>query len=106
MHVSINNASQFRDEFHKCGRGEQFSYDALGLLYDFLTELDGVGELDVTAICCEYSEDTAGNIAYNYGFDCQGHEDRVICETVINELNDHTLVVGVTSSGNIVYQQF
>ena len=98
MHVSINNASKFRDEFHKCGRGEQFTYDALGLLYDFLTELDGAAELDVIAICCEYSEDTEKDIAASYGL----HED----EDATAYLEEHTLVVGVTSSGNVVYQQF
>ena len=98
MHITIDNASQFRDEFHKSGRGDQFSYDALGLLYDFLAELDGVGELDVIAICCEYSEDTEKSIAASYGL----HED----EDVTAFLEDNTLVVGVTSSGNVVYQQF
>jgi hypothetical protein len=98
MHVSINNASQFRDEFHKCGRGKQFSYEALGLLYDFLTELDGSGELDVIAICCEYTEDTEEAIMQAYGL----HED----EDVTTFLEENTLVVGVTASGTVVYQQF
>ena len=98
MHVSIDNASQFRDEFTRAGRGEQFSYDALGLPYEFLTELDGVGELDVVAICCEYSEDTEKAIAASYGL----HED----EDVTAYLEEHTMVVGVTSSGSVVYQQF
>ena len=98
MYISIDTASQFRDEFHKCGRGEQFSYDALGLLYEFLTELDGAAELDVVAICCEFSEDTEKAIAASYGL----HED----EDVIAFLEENTLVVGVTASGNVVYQQF
>jgi len=98
MHVSINSVSQFHDQFRRMGRAKQFTYDALGLLYEFLTELDGTGELDVIAICCEFSEDTEKAIAASYGL----HED----EDVTAFLEEHTLVVGVTASGNVVYQQF
>lgn len=106
MHKSIDNTSQFRDEFAAMNRQTQFSYEGLGLLFDYLEEVDPDYSLDVITLCCNFAEDTAGNIAYNYGFDCQGQEDRAICETVINELNDHTSVVGITSSGSIVYAQF
>ena len=54
------NEYQFRDAFHKRGRGKQFSYDGLTALYDYLEQLeDGMGEeieLDVIALCCEYEE--------------------------------------------------
>ena len=106
MHITIDNVSQFRDQFAAMGRKGQFSYEALGMLYDYIEEISPESELDVVALCCEFSEDMAGNIAYNYGFDCQGQEDRAICEEVINELNEHTSVVGVTSTGSIVYAQF
>lgn len=98
MHITIDNASQFRDQFHRMGRPEQFSYEALELLYEFLEEVAPDAELDVVAICCEYSEDTEKAIAASYGL----HED----EDVVAFLEDNTLVVGVTSSGNVVYQQF
>ena len=59
MKQSINEY-QFRDAFHKMGRGEQFSYDGLKALYDYLEQLeDEIGEeieLDVIALCCKYSE--------------------------------------------------
>ena len=98
MHISIDNASQFRDQFRQMGRSEQFSHEALGLLYEFLEEATPEAELDVVAICCEFNEDTEKAIAASYGL----HED----EDVTAFLEEHTLVVGVTSSGNIVYQQF
>ena len=28
----------FRDAFKACGRGDQFSYEALGILFDYLEE--------------------------------------------------------------------
>jgi hypothetical protein len=53
-------ASDFHDAFIACGRGDQFSYKGRDALYDYLTELeDDCGqeiELDVIALCCDYSE--------------------------------------------------
>ena len=108
MKQTIQNASQFRDEFRQCGRHTQFSYEALGLLFDYLEEIDPDYDLDVIAICCEYSEDSVEQIADWYGLefssvdegDTDGERDHVLAY-----LNDHTSVVGVTSSG-IVYAQF
>ena len=55
MYVTINSASAFMDEFHRMGRGDQFSYDALESLFDFYDEIEDF-ELDVIAICCEWTE--------------------------------------------------
>ena len=94
MHTTISSAGQFRDAFHSMGRAKQFSYDALGLLFDYLDEVDPDMELDVIAICCDYAEDTAEGIAKNYGVD----------ETeVMDYLNDNTSVIGKTAAGTIVY---
>lgn len=97
MHININK-SQFRDQFKAMNREANFSYDALGLLYDYLEECNPDSELDVIAICCEYSEDTEAQIIKNYGL----HED----QDVTDYLNEHTSVVGVTDAGDVVYAQF
>ena len=109
MKLTIENASQFRDEFRQCGRADQFSYEALGLLFDYFEEIDPDYELDVIAICCEYSEGTVEQIADWYGLefssieegDTDGERDHVLAY-----LQEHTSVVGVTPSGSIVYAQF
>ena len=98
MHITIDNASQFRDQFYAMNRQDQFSYEALGLLYDYIEEADSDAELDVIALCCEYSEDTEAAIMQAYGL----HED----EDVTSYLSEHTSVVGVTSTGSIVYANF
>lgn len=98
MHITINNANHLRDQFRDMGRQDQFSHEALGLLYDYIEEADSDAELDVIALCCEYSEDTEEAIAKAYGL----HED----EDVTAYLSEHTSVVGVTPSGSIVYAQF
>jgi len=54
------NFSTFCDEFHNMGRGNQFSYDALEVLFDYYEQLEeDIGEpieFDVIAICCEWTE--------------------------------------------------
>ena len=79
MKQSINKY-QFIDAFHKMGRGEQFSYDGLTALYDYLEQLgDEIGEeieLDVIALCCEYAEyDNFAEFQEYYGEDYQTMED-------------------------------
>ena len=119
MKITIENESQFRDRFEQCGRGNQFSYEALELLFDYLEEIDSDYELDVIAICCEYSEDSVSDIARNYSIDLSECSDGVCtasaygleqiakneADVVLAYLNDHTSVVGVTPSG-IVYALF
>lgn len=51
------NVSQFRDAFLRSSeRKEQFSYEALGALFEYYEEADPDMELDVVAICCEWTE--------------------------------------------------
>jgi hypothetical protein len=106
MYIPIDNVSQFRNHFAVMGREHQFSYEALELLYEFLEENTEGYELDVVALCCEYAQDRPGNIAYDHGLDCQGEPDAAILDTVIEYLEQHTQVVGVTETGIIVYAQF
>ena len=57
---SINNVYQFREAFRLAGRMDQFSYEGLEVLFDYLDTLsEDIGEpieLDVVALCCEYYE--------------------------------------------------
>jgi len=96
---TIDNASQFRDEFHAYNRGDQFSYEALGALYDYLEQYsEDVGEpmeLDVIAICCEFVEyDSLYDVVQDY-WDIESLED----------LHDHTQVIEL-ANGGLVIQQF
>lgn len=70
--------SDFRDAFQNMNRGDQFSYDGLGVLFDYMEEMDEAceteWELDVIALCCDFAEhDTALEAALEYGF--VGEED-------------------------------
>lgn len=110
MHTTINNVYQFRDEFKACGRGEQFTYDGLEVLFDYLEQYEAdTGEsveLDVIALCCEYSEGTPAEIAEDYSIDVSDCTDEnEVREAVLEYLERHTLVCGETDT-TIVYQAF
>ena len=52
---------EFRDAFKRCDRWDNFSNEALNVLYDYYEEIEphneGLGvELDVIAICCEWTQ--------------------------------------------------
>lgn len=61
--------SMFRDAFERMDRKNNFSYEGLGALFDYLEEFGEDFELDVVALCCEYSEDTIENVLKAYGFE-------------------------------------
>ena len=98
--------STFRDAFRLC-RPSNFSHDALGVLFDYLEELeDSTGqqiELDVIALCCDYSEQSPLAIAAEYDIDTAGLDDDETLDAVLAFLHDETIVVGVTEHDSIVY---
>ena len=109
MYQSINR-SEFHSAFHRMDRGTQFSYEALNLLFDHFEEIeteDNPIELDVIAICCDYSEDTYDNIARNYSI--EDLEDLSIedkKQAIEDFLNDRTILIGQSDNDNLVYLQF
>ncbi len=100
--------SDFRDAFHKAGRGKQFSYQALELIYDYLIEMEESDveefELDVIGLCCDISEDTPESIAKSYNIELA--DDGNELQNVLDDLHDSTTVIGTTDDGNIIYVQF
>lgn len=100
----------FRDAFHKAGRGQQFSYDGLGILFEYLEEVEeSCGEdfeLDVIGLCCDFAESDWQSIAEDYRIDLDGLEDDDEREAaVLDYLADEGALIGNTKSG-IVYRQF
>ena len=63
---------QFERAFKNMDRGDQFSYDGLKALYEYLEEYEeSTGEeidLDVIALCCDYTEyDSLKEFQADYG---------------------------------------
>lgn len=83
--------NDFRDAFRAFDRLDNFSYAGAQLLFDYLDELDI--EFDVIGVCCDYAEEMPEDIAANYQIEGD----------VLEWLEYHTQVIGVTPSGSIVY---
>ena len=101
--VQTINCSQFRDAFRSAGRVEQFSYEALGALFDYLEEVDPDFDLDVIALCCDYAEDSAEDIAKNYNIEVDSLDE--LEDAVRAHLEENTSVVA-DFDGRFLYAQF
>mgnify|MGYP003645391509 FL=1 len=99
------NQYQFADAFKSAGRQDQFSYAGLNALFESLEEYEeSTGEeieLDVIALCCEYSEHkSALDAAADYSFDVDGENE----QSALAYLRDNTTVIEF--DGGIIIQQF
>lgn len=108
LYQTIDTASQFRDQFHRCGRGDQFSYEALGLIFDYLNDCGSDVELDVVGVCCEFIEQDYKDIFNTYDISCNDDDptDDDIKAAVVEYLEYNTSIVGETSTGSFVFVQF
>ncbi len=110
--------SDFAHAFETCGRAAQFTPDGLRVLFDYLDECeDSTGapiELDVIALCCEYSEDTVTELADQHDItldpDDVGDMDEdeqadALKEAVLAYLNAETTICGTTDD-TIIYAMF
>lgn len=106
--------SQFCDAFAKMERQDQFSYDGKRVLFDYLEEYsDSMGEdvdLDIIALCCDYSEDNLKDIIDNYSIDvseAKGDADELeyIVHIVREYLEENTIIIGEVPGG-FVYAVF
>ena len=103
MKITVN-FSIFRDAFVNSGRSGQFSADALEILFDHLEAIEderNESELDVVAICCDYSEETVEDLVQIYDVEVGEGEDAKQC--VIEFLEDAGAFVGSTEHGTIVF---
>jgi hypothetical protein len=108
--VQTLSKSSFIDAFKQSSRKDQFSYEALCAIFDYLEDYsEDTGEdveLDIIAICCEWAEDTWQGIAMAYDVDlsCCADDDERKGE-VEDYLCRNTQYVEV-DDGVFVYVQF
>ena len=97
----------FRSAFKNAGRDTQFSFDAQRLLFDYFEQVEeDTGEqieLDIIAICCEYTEENVLNVAEYYNIDIEGIPEDDVLQVVLDFIQEATSVVGVTVDKKIVY---
>lgn len=96
--VSFND---FLEEFIKHGRENQFSYEGKKALFDYLEELsEDLGEpieLDIIAICCDFTE--YGNLEEfnnDYSYTIGNNVDS------INDVYDYTIVIPINEKSFII----
>ena len=103
------NSYDFERAFVLAGRKDQFSYDGLRALFDYLEEYeDGTGEeieLDVVALCCDYSEhESALECVKDYGYEPEYYEEDEDEESALEWLRDRTSVIEFDTG--IIIQSF
>jgi hypothetical protein len=104
--IQTINVSDFRDAFRACGRADQFSYEGLGALFDFLEEVVPDFDLDVIALCCEYSEETVEQIADSYGLELPPDETEEEHQAAVRAyLEAHTSIVAEVN-GRFLFVNF
>ena len=99
--INTINKYEFSDAFQKMGRGDQFSYEGLIALFDYLEMFeDDIGEpieLDVIAICCEYTEyENLKEFQNDYG------DEYETLESIYNR----TALIQVEDTERFIIQQF
>ena len=115
------NFSGFCDAFNRFDTyKDTFTYNGKNALFEYLEQLsedcDEKIELDIVALCCEYSEhDSALECAINYvqfegmTFDADGAELKTV-EQVDKEalefLQNNTTVIEIDGSDSIIIQDF
>ena len=91
--------NDFERAFKGYGREDNFSYEGLRALFDYLEQYeedcDQEIELDVIAICCEYTEDSIQNIADNYGIEGDREEilETLMYNTQVIEVDEDNIII-------------
>ena len=88
--------SQFRDAFINMDRKETFSYEGQKALFEYLEQYeedcDEEIELDVIALCCEYTEySTIADFNADYNTEYGDYKD--IDETIVIPVDDEAFII-------------
>lgn len=91
MYINVTR-SIFHNQFNSC-RPDQFTYSGLNALYDYLDDMDQADmyELDVIAICCEFTQyDNIESACQEYGVQ---DRDELESNTIVIECDDDTVII-------------
>jgi len=99
MIVQTINDSLFVKSFWDCGRGEQFSYEGLCTLFEYLEEMfpgdDNLYELDVIALCCEFSEfNSLKSLEQYFDMSLEAVQDNTVVLEVCHTGKEPSYIVG------------
>lgn len=102
--------NDFQDAFRACDRMDNFTRQGMKILFDYIEETSNdTGkniELDVTALCCDYSEANAGDIISDYNLEFDDNMDEEELNNIARSyLEENTSIIGETATG-FVYTNF
>jgi hypothetical protein len=104
MHIQVT-FYDFCNAFYDKGRDNQFTHVGKRALFDYLEASEEESlELDIIALCCEYTEASYEEIAEMYSIEADDEED--IEEAVWAHLEDHTIIVGKVPGGLVFCSDF
>ena len=100
MKITINEY-QFAQAFRDAGRGDNFSYAGLQALFEYLQAYEDDGgeeiELDVIALCCEFTEyEDIEDFQDDYGDDYE----------TIDDIEYHTIVIPIAGTDGFIVADF
>ena len=109
----------FKREFETMNRADNFSNESLDVLFNYYEEIDENMELDIIAICCDWTECTQEDLKNDYGYKLDYAEwlenDYIQCDSdteddilneyikaLVKELEYATTVITVNSDTYLV----
>lgn len=106
--VKTFDLQDFIGEFRAYGRKQDFSDQALEIIFDYLNDLGEVVEIDVIAICCEYTEQSCADLLeFNSEWvdTSDDMDNEELAEVARDYLNENTFIVGeyVNNAGATVF---
>lgn len=91
------NFTEFEEAFRRHGRENQFSAEALRILYDFFEEMTEPIMLDVIDICCSITESTLEEFNVDHG------KKYTSLDQIYSYLENQTEIVGTTENSVIFF---
>ena len=93
---------EFRNSFEEL-RPNNFSYEGLRVLWEYFEEYEeSTGtqiELDIIAICCDYTESTIEEVSRDYFLNDYGFN-------IIERLQQQTIVLPIPQTDRIIYLNY
>lgn len=100
MKQTVNNFD-FHDAFKQMDREDNFSYEGLNALFDYLEQYEEDSgeemELDVIAICCDFTEyENLTEFNNEYGKECE----------TLDDIAEYTSVIPIEGTERFIIQNF
>jgi hypothetical protein len=107
----------FKDAFCTMDRVSNFPGNGLDVLFDYIEQYEEETgeeiELDVIALCCDYSQSSFEEVERDYRIevdysDCETEEEREEArrDQVLEYLNENTSVVGECNADEVIFAKF